>query len=57
MAHHLGYDRDFTKADFERVYNSVALQRHYQILFEQQRQTFETLFPQQALAPTQNAKR
>ena len=44
MADHLGYRRTFSGADFERVYNPEVLGRHYSILLEQQRQTFETLF-------------
>jgi hypothetical protein len=47
MAYHLGYERHFTKADFERVYRPTALGRHYDILLEQQRRTHEELFSQQ----------
>jgi len=44
MAKHLGYERTFTKSDFERVYNPDALSSHYSILLEQQRQTYASLF-------------
>ncbi len=51
-AKNLGYERDFTKADLERLYNPVALGQHYEILLEQQRKTHEELFSQQKPSPS-----
>ena len=53
MARHLGYEKTFTKADFERVYSPQALARNLSIALEQQRQTYEALFAQQT--PPQQA--
>jgi len=47
MSHHLGYDRHFTKADFERFYNPEVLGRQLTIMLEQQRQAYEALIAQQ----------
>jgi uncharacterized protein DUF6680 len=51
MAKNLGFERTFARADFERVYNPEVLGRHYQILLEQQRQTYQTLFAAPVAAP------
>jgi hypothetical protein len=51
IAHDLGYERHFTKADFKRFYNPESLSRYHAIWIEQQRQTYETMFSQKPPSP------
>jgi hypothetical protein len=50
MADHLGYSKEFSTADFERVYNPEVLGRFYMNQIAQTNQAYEQLFAKQAAA-------